>query len=80
MVTVVQLVEHQVVILAVAGSSPVGHPEQKARSSGPGLLPFSETRYPPLMTDNTVDRYTLVRCPVVGQISPSRQRSTGKTP
>ncbi len=30
MVTVVQLVEHQVVILAVAGSSPVGHPEEKA--------------------------------------------------
>ena len=28
MVAVVQLVEHQVVILAVAGSSPVSHPEQ----------------------------------------------------
>jgi hypothetical protein len=27
MVTVVQLVEHQVVILGVAGSSPVSHPE-----------------------------------------------------
>ncbi len=27
MVTVVQLVEHQVVILGVAGSSPVGHPK-----------------------------------------------------
>lgn len=29
MVTVVQLVEHQVVILAVAGSSPVSHPEEE---------------------------------------------------
>ena len=28
MVAVVQLVEHQVVILGVAGSSPVSHPEQ----------------------------------------------------
>ena len=28
MVAVVQLVEHQVVILEVAGSSPVSHPEQ----------------------------------------------------
>ncbi len=27
MVAVVQLVEHQVVILAVAGSSPVSHPD-----------------------------------------------------
>ena len=29
MVTVVQLVEHQVVILGVAGSSPVSHPKHK---------------------------------------------------
>lgn len=28
MVAVVQLVEHQVVILAVAGSSPVSHPRR----------------------------------------------------
>ena len=31
MVAVVQLVEHQVVILAVAGSSPVSHPEVNNR-------------------------------------------------
>ncbi len=31
MVAVVQLVEHQVVILGVAGSSPVSHPEAKHR-------------------------------------------------
>ncbi len=31
MVAVVQLVEHQVVILAVAGSSPVSHPEKENR-------------------------------------------------
>ena len=31
MVAVVQLVEHQVVILAVAGSSPVSHPEVEHR-------------------------------------------------
>ena len=31
MVAVVQLVEHQVVILAVAGSSPVSHPRLKHR-------------------------------------------------
>ncbi|MCU1641224.1 MAG: hypothetical protein JWN03_1499 [Nocardia sp.] len=30
MVAVVQLVEHQVVILDVAGSSPVGHPSEEA--------------------------------------------------
>jgi voltage-gated potassium channel len=35
MVAVVQLVEHQVVILAVAGSSPVSHPEQNARPEFP---------------------------------------------
>ena len=35
MVTVVQLVEHQVVILGVAGSSPVSHPEYKS----PGWFP-----------------------------------------
>ena len=33
MVAVVQLVEHQVVILGVAGSSPVSHPDE-----GPNLL------------------------------------------
>ena len=32
MVAVVQLVEHQVVILAVAGSSPVSHPKPKTAS------------------------------------------------
>ena len=36
MVAVVQLVEHQVVILGVAGSSPVSHPDE-----GPNLLFFS---------------------------------------
>ena len=35
MVAVVQLVEHQVVILGVAGSSPVSHPDE-----GPNLLFF----------------------------------------
>ena len=37
MVTVVQLVEHQVVILAVAGSSPVSHPEEKPPASPGGF-------------------------------------------
>lgn len=36
MVTVVQLVEHQVVILGVAGSSPVSHPNESLRHSGVG--------------------------------------------
>lgn len=44
MVDVVQLVEHQVVILAVAGSSPVIHPDMMApgsASSGPGAIVVS---------------------------------------
>ena len=36
MVAVVQLVEHQVVILAVAGSSPVSHPDAENRSRAVG--------------------------------------------
>lgn len=36
MVTVVQLVEHQVVILGVAGSSPVSHPNESLRHFGAG--------------------------------------------
>lgn len=36
MVTVVQLVEHQVVILGVAGSSPVSHPNASLRHFGVG--------------------------------------------
>lgn len=39
MVAVVQLVEHQVVILGVAGSSPVSHP--KCPSLALGLFQFS---------------------------------------
>lgn len=35
MVAVVQLVEHQVVILAVAGSSPVSHPRRWEGLLGP---------------------------------------------
>ena len=35
MVTVVQLVEHQVVILGVAGSSPVSHPKCPSLVLGP---------------------------------------------
>ena len=38
MVAVVQLVEHQVVILAVAGSSPVSHPTGQGVSSRPDLF------------------------------------------
>ena len=43
MVAVVQLVEHQVVILGVAGSSPVSHPYWMRSGSllngrGPGLI------------------------------------------
>lgn len=34
MVAVVQLVEHQVVILGVAGSSPVSHPQGKRTDLG----------------------------------------------
>lgn len=40
MVTVVQLVEHQVVILAVAGSSPVGHPARARLEDFPRAWPF----------------------------------------
>ena len=36
MVTVVQLVAHQVVILGVAGSSPVSHPNESLRHFGAG--------------------------------------------
>ena len=45
MVAVVQLVEHQVVILGVAGSSPVSHPKVKARPAqrGPGFSLAQET-------------------------------------
>lgn len=45
MVDVVQLVEHQVVILGVAGSSPVIHPDENI---SPGLAPgdFSLLRLP----------------------------------
>lgn len=42
MVAVVQLVEHQVVILGVAGSSPVSHP--KCPSLALGLFQFSACR------------------------------------
>ena len=42
MVAVVQLVEHQVVILGVAGSSPVSHP--KCPSLALGLFQFSTYR------------------------------------
>ena len=42
MVTVVQLVEHQVVILGVAGSSPVSHP--KCPSLALGLFQFWDMR------------------------------------
>lgn len=40
MVAVVQLVEHQVVILGVAGSSPVSHPECAPRPvpAGRGVI------------------------------------------
>ena len=41
MVAVVQLVEHQVVILAVAGSSPVSHPTGKAPESIGGFFLFA---------------------------------------
>ena len=40
MVAVVQLVEHQVVILAVAGSSPVSHPDRSE-----GILPSDRVRF-----------------------------------
>ena len=45
MVAVVQLVEHQVVILDVAGSSPVSHP-MRPGSSLPGLLSLDTTSSP----------------------------------
>ena len=45
MVAVVQLVEHQVVILGVAGSSPVSHPKVKASSFlGWGLVSLRYAR------------------------------------
>src|SRR3954452_2855996 len=40
MVAVVQLVEHQVVILAVAGSSPVSHPAEVGGLSSPPTFFF----------------------------------------
>ena len=43
MVAVVQLVEHQVVILAVAGSSPVSHPQV-----GGHFLPSHLLRFAPV--------------------------------
>jgi hypothetical protein len=42
MVAVVQLVEHQVVILDVAGSSPVSHPDMtQSPGKSPGLFVIS---------------------------------------
>lgn len=38
MVTVAQLVEHWVVILVVAGSSPVGHTKNSTPREYPGVL------------------------------------------
>lgn len=48
MVDVVQLVEHQVVILAVAGSSPVIHPEEQLPppASQVGAVAVSRTEDP----------------------------------
>lgn len=50
MVAVVQLVEHQVVILAVAGSSPVSHPVVEHRPTceyaGGAVFFFAAIRYP----------------------------------
>ena len=50
MVAVVQLVEHQVVILGVAGSSPVSHPEVEHRltcmSAGEAMFVFRATPSP----------------------------------
>ena len=55
MVDVVQLVEHQVVILAVAGSSPVIHPDEwEVRVSG---LPF-------FVSDEKFRRLSISRPPV----------------
>ncbi len=47
MVTVVQLVEHQVVILGVAGSSPVSHPNESLQHIGVGGTSVIPT--PPLI-------------------------------
>ena len=50
MVAVVQLVEHQVVILGVAGSSPVSHPEKCpviCRNRLRGILLFGVRPPPP---------------------------------
>jgi hypothetical protein len=47
MVAVVQLVEHQVVILAVAGSSPVSHPDRSGSFGSLTIISFA-TRLSPL--------------------------------
>ena len=58
MVTVVQLVEHQVVILGVAGSSPVSHPRENPRRVKPAgdfallLGPRAITEPPPLLSEH----------------------------
>ncbi len=45
MVAVVQLVEHQVVILGVAGSSPVSHPNAKARTVSVRAFAFPQLEH-----------------------------------
>lgn len=38
MVSLVQLVEHQIVVLGVVGSSPTGYPTKKTAASSDGLF------------------------------------------
>ena len=56
MVSVVQMVEHQVVILAVAGSSPVTHPEWRTPCSGGGFFFISPQPEPSASRSRTFAR------------------------
>ncbi len=71
MVAVAQLAEHEVVILGVAGSSPVGHPWQNVERKGPGSIP--ELALNDRMFDN---RLIGVRV----RMAPCRGVGTGSSP
>jgi hypothetical protein len=62
MVGVVQLVEHQVVILGVAGSSPVTHPieARKPAPSGVGFFVFPISHSHILSNTSVLQRITLL--------------------
>ena len=63
MVAIAQLVERQIVVLDVAGSSPVSHPLKRALSANPVDKAFSfaaSMRSHPLSRDRTSNTYTVL--------------------